>query len=59
MHVFALHVDKDPAAGVAEIVYPVPHAEQSFLPSSSHNVPPLPPSVVGVPLGHVQVFPEH
>ena len=49
VHVFALHVDNDPAAAIAEIVYPSPHAEQSTSPSASHNVPSLPPLIVRVP----------
>ena len=49
VHGLALHV-----------IYPVPHAEQSILLSSSHNVASLlPPLTVGVPFGHVQVLPEH
>ena len=59
MHVLAIHVDNVPAVGVEEIVNPTPHAEQSTLPSASHNVPPLPPCRVGVPLGQVQVLPVH
>ena len=59
VHVLALHVCK-PRPAVADIVYPASHAEQSIVPSVSHNVAPLlPPLTVGVPFGHVQVLPEH
>ena len=59
LHVFALHLDTDPIPALEEIVYPSSHAEQSTLPASSHNVPPLPPLIAGVPLGQVQVAPVH
>ena len=58
-HGLALHVCK-PRSAVADIVYPAPHAEQSTVPSASHNVASLlPPLTVGVPFGHVHVLPEH
>ena len=56
VHVFTLHVCADPAAAVAEIVYPELHALQSTV-ASSHNVAPDPDDVVGVPFGQVQVHP--
>ena len=55
VHVLATHVCAEPEAAVADMVYPVLQTEQSTV-SVSHNVPPVPDDVVGVPLGQVQVF---
>ena len=52
-----LHVCADPAAAVAESVYPELHALQSTV-ASSHNVAPDPDEIVGVPLGQVHVLAE-
>ena len=52
VHALASHVCK-PRPAIADIVYPAPQAEQSIVLSASHNVPPLPPLIVGVPFGQV------
>ena len=48
-----------PVPAEAESVYPARQAEQSIVESVSHNVPPLPDAIVGVPFGHVHVLAVH
>ena len=59
VQVLALHVCADPAAAVAEIVYPVLQAEQSTCPLVSHNSPSVPVDTVLVPSVQEQVLTIH
>ena len=55
----AVHVCK-PRAAVAEMVYPVLHAEQSTVLSVSHFVSLVGPvATVGIPFGQVHVLASH
>ena len=53
-----LHVCADPEAAVADIVYPASQTLQSTV-AVSHNVPPEPDAIVGVPYGQVHVLAAH